>query len=91
MLDISKIKKKMKINNVIHVVPNTKRFYVDVTTTSGVDVQPLVEVELEANGMFAIIDIEFFGDDDELSESDKYDVQDIIQAIDWEKVYHQPD
>lgn len=79
----------MKINNIIYVVPNTKRFYVDATTKSGKDVQPLVEIELEADGSTSIVDIEFLGDDEELSEKEKYEVEDLVQTIDWERLFHE--
>ena len=37
----------MKINEIIEVISNRKKFYVTVTIDDDVEVQPLVEVELD--------------------------------------------
>lgn len=77
----------MKINEIIEVISNRKKFYVTITIDDDVEVQPLVEVELDRHGKTAIVSIQFIGNDGELSDKITDDIEDFMTEINWDRFF----
>lgn len=77
----------MKINEIIEVISNRKKFYVTVTIDDDVEVQPLVEVELDRYGKTAIVSVQFIGNDGELSDKITDDIEDFMTEINWDRFF----
>ncbi len=77
----------MKINDIIEVISNRKKFYVTLTIEDNVEVHPKVEVELDRYGKTAIVSVQFIGNDGELSDEITDNIEDFLTEINWDRFF----